>query len=145
MDRLARNLDDLPRSAQELTARGVRTDLDHERLLFTGPDAPMANLLLSVMGPSQRSSGALIRERPLEGIEPGQAARRLRGRHRSLDPAAQVQLFHRALAWEAKSRRAVEHGISRQSIAFCELQRSAAIVGEQSHGHRIPGHRARRQ
>jgi len=50
MDRLARNLDDLRRIVQELTAKGVRVDFDHEHLSFTGQNSPMANLLLSVMG-----------------------------------------------------------------------------------------------
>jgi len=36
MDRLARNLDDLRRIVQELTAKGVRVDFDHEHLSFSG-------------------------------------------------------------------------------------------------------------
>jgi len=44
MDRLARNLDDLRRTVQTLTKRGVRIDFVEEHLTFTGEDSPMANL-----------------------------------------------------------------------------------------------------
>jgi len=116
MDRLARNLDDLRRIVQELTAKGVRVDFDHEHLSFTGQDSPMANLLLSVMGAFAEFERALIRERQLEGIELAKRRGVYRGRHRSLDPEAQVQLLHQALAGESKSRLAVEYGISRESV-----------------------------
>jgi len=57
MDRLARNLDDLRRVVQGLTGRGVRIEFVKEHLVFTGEDSPIANLMLSVMGPSPSSSG----------------------------------------------------------------------------------------
>ena len=90
MDRLARNLDDLRRIVQELTARGVWLDFDHEHLSFTGHDAPMSKLLLSVMGAFAEFERALIRirERQLEGIELAKRRGVYRGRHRSLDPDA---------------------------------------------------------
>lgn len=50
MDRLARNLDDLRRIVQSLTQKGVQVEFVSEGLRFTGDDAPMATLLLSVMG-----------------------------------------------------------------------------------------------
>lgn len=56
MDRLARNLDDLRRIVQGLTQRGVRMEFVKEGLAFTGDDSPMANLMLSVMGPLLSSS-----------------------------------------------------------------------------------------
>jgi DNA invertase Pin-like site-specific DNA recombinase len=61
---------------------------------------------------------ALIRiwQRPLEDIELGKRRGVYRGRHRPLDSDAQVQLFHRALVGESKSRLAEEYGISRQSV-----------------------------
>lgn len=112
MDRLARNLDDLRRIVQELTARGVRIDFDHEHLSFTGEDAPMSKLLLSVMGAFAEFERALLRERQLEGIELAKRRGVYRGRERSLDPDAQVQLRLRASLGESKSRLAVEYGIS---------------------------------
>ena len=68
MDRLARNLDDLRRTVQQLTKKGVAVEFMHEHLTFTGEDTPMANLLLSVMGAFAEFERALIRERQLEGI-----------------------------------------------------------------------------
>ncbi len=50
MDRLARNLDDLRRTVQTLTAKGVQIEFVKEGLTFTGEDSPMATLMLSVMG-----------------------------------------------------------------------------------------------
>lgn len=47
MDRLARNLDDLPALVQGLTRKGVRLEFVNESLVFTGDDSPMANLMLS--------------------------------------------------------------------------------------------------
>src|SRR5438067_12321784 len=61
MDRLARNLDDLRRIVQQLTARGIRIAFVKEQLTFTGEDSPMATLLLSVLGAFAEFERALIR------------------------------------------------------------------------------------
>jgi DNA invertase Pin-like site-specific DNA recombinase len=61
MDRLARNLHDLRRIVQTLTARGIRIEFVTEQLGFTGQDSPVANLLLSVMGAFAEFERALIR------------------------------------------------------------------------------------
>jgi hypothetical protein len=66
MDRLARNLEDLRRLVRELTSRGVRVEFVKERLVFSGEDAPIATLLLSVLGAFAEFERALIRERQLE-------------------------------------------------------------------------------
>jgi DNA invertase Pin-like site-specific DNA recombinase len=68
MDRLARNLDDLRRLVRELTGRRVAVHFVKEQLTFTAEDAPMATLLLSVLGAFAEFERALIRERQLEGI-----------------------------------------------------------------------------
>src|SRR3546814_6689033 len=54
MDRLARNLDDLRRLVQSLTARGIRIEFLKESLAFTGEDSPMANLMISVIDPNSK-------------------------------------------------------------------------------------------
>lgn len=74
--------------------------------------------MLSVVGPSQSSIGHSSVSVSANLKASSQAKRRgvYRGQHRSLDPDAQVQLSHRALAGMSKSRRAVEYGISRQSL-----------------------------
>src|SRR5277367_684838 len=50
MDRLARNVDDLRRIVQQENRRGVCVQFVKENLTFTGEDAPLANLMLSVLG-----------------------------------------------------------------------------------------------
>ena len=50
MDRLARNLDDLRRTVQDLTRRGVSVEFFKEHMTFTGDDSPMSILTLSLMG-----------------------------------------------------------------------------------------------
>lgn len=45
MDRLARNLDDL-RARSGPTRKGVRVEFVKGRLVFTGEDSPIANLML---------------------------------------------------------------------------------------------------
>lgn len=116
MDRLARNLDDLRRLVQDLTARGVRIEFQHEHLSFTGEDAPMSKLLLSVMGAFAEFERALIRERQLEGIELAKRRGVYRGRKASLSRKAQKELRRRVEAGEPKSQLATEYGISRQSV-----------------------------
>ena len=60
MDRLARNLDDLRRIVQDLTAKRVRVQFIKENLIFTGEDSPMSQLLLSVMGAFAEFERSLI-------------------------------------------------------------------------------------
>ena len=70
MDRLARNLVDLLKLVNDLTARGISVHFVKEHLDF-GPDekaAPMSKLLLSVMGAVAEFERALILERQREGI-----------------------------------------------------------------------------
>jgi len=69
MDRLARNLGDLLHLVQSLNARGVAVEFLKERLTFTGEDAPVATLMLSVMGAVAEFERTLIRERQREGVE----------------------------------------------------------------------------
>lgn len=81
MDRLARNLDDLRRLVQSLTARGIRIEFLKESLAFTGEDSPMANLMLSVMAFAEFER-ALIRERQRECIVIAKQRGAYRGRKR---------------------------------------------------------------
>jgi len=85
MDRLARNLDDLRQIVRSLTGRGIRVEFVKEGLTFTGEDAPMATLLLSVMGAFAEFERALIRERQREGIALAKRRGRIGGgRRRSM-------------------------------------------------------------
>ena len=116
MDRLARNLGDLLHLVQSLNARGVAVEFLKERLTFTGEDAPVATLMLSVMGAVAEFERTLIRERQREGIALAKKQGVYRGRHRSLHPKRIEELRKRVEAGEAKARIAVEFGISRQTL-----------------------------
>ena len=49
MDRLARNLDELRKIVRQLTDQKIAIEFLKEGLTFTGEDAPMSKLLLSVI------------------------------------------------------------------------------------------------
>ncbi len=116
MDRLARNLDDLRRVVRSLTGCGIRVEFVKEGLTFTGEDAPMATLLLSVMGAFAEFERALIRERQREGIALAKARRVYRGRKKALSDEATAELRRRVAAGEPKAHLAREFGISRETL-----------------------------
>src|SRR5947209_17356597 len=68
MDRLARNLLDLRQIVEGLTARGVMVQFVKESLTFTADAAPMAKLLLNMMGAFAEFEREIILERQREGI-----------------------------------------------------------------------------
>lgn len=68
MDRLARNLDDLRKIVKQLVSNQIQVKFIKENLTFTGDDAPLSTLLLSVMGAFSEFERSLIRERQAEGI-----------------------------------------------------------------------------
>ena len=90
--------------------------VESEHLVFTGEDAPVATLMLSVMGAVAEFERTLIRERQREGIALAKQRGVYRGRHRSLHPEQIEELRNRVEAGEAKARIAGEFGISRQSL-----------------------------
>jgi DNA invertase Pin-like site-specific DNA recombinase len=116
MDRLARNLDDLRRLADELTRRGVRVEFLKEGLTFTGDDSPMARLLLSVLGAFAEFERALLRERQREGIVLAKQRGAYRGRKPRLTAAQISVLRQRVAAGEPKAQLARELGISRETV-----------------------------
>jgi len=116
MDRLARNLDDLRRVVRALTGRGIRVEFVKEQLTFTGEDAPMATLLLSVMGAFAEFERALIRERQREGIALAKQRGVYRGRKKALTDTAVAELRRRVAAGEPKAQIARDLGISRETL-----------------------------
>ena len=116
MDRLARNLEDLRRLVRELTGRGVAVQFIKEQLTFSGQDAPMATLLLSVLGAFAEFERALIRERQLEGIALAKTRGAYTGRKPALTTSQTEDLRTRAAAGEPKAALAREFGISRQTL-----------------------------
>jgi DNA invertase Pin-like site-specific DNA recombinase len=116
MDRLARNLDDLRRTVQSLTKRGVRIEFIKEHLIFTGEDSPMANLMLSVMGAFAEFERALLHERQREGISLAKKRGAFRGRKKSLSDEQVVEMKRRVVAGEQKTQVARDLGISRETL-----------------------------
>jgi DNA invertase Pin-like site-specific DNA recombinase len=116
MDRLARNLDDLRRIVQALTAKGVRIEFIQENLSFTGEDSPLANLMLSVMGAFAEFERALIRERQREGIALAKRRGSYRGRKRALSEADVAALKAQIAAGKKKAQVARDFGISRETL-----------------------------
>ena len=116
MDRLARNLDNLRKLVQDLTGRGIQVEFVKERLIFTGEDSPMANLMLSVMGSFAEFERALIRERQREGITLAKQRGAYRGRKRSLNSEQVTELKRRVMAGEQKALIARNFGISRETL-----------------------------
>lgn len=116
MDRLARNLDDLRRLVQGLTQRGIHVEFIKEHLTFTGKEAPMDQLMLSVMGAFAEFERALIRERQREGIALAKQRGAYRGRKPSLSEAQIGELRRRAGTGEKKAQLAREFGISRETL-----------------------------
>lgn len=115
MDRLARNVDDLRRLVHEMTGKGVRVRFVKENLAFAGEDAPMAQLMLTMLGAVAQFERDLIRERQREGIELAKKRGVYRRGRRALSPERQAELRERAKS-EPKASLAREFGISRETV-----------------------------
>jgi DNA invertase Pin-like site-specific DNA recombinase len=116
MDRLGRNLGDLRKLVDLMTERGISVNFLKEGLTFTGEDAPMANLMLSVMGAVAQFERDLIRERQREGIELAKRAGAYKGRKRKFSPERAAELSSRLAAGEEKASLAREFGVNRATI-----------------------------
>jgi DNA invertase Pin-like site-specific DNA recombinase len=116
MDRLARSLVDLRRLVNDLTARSVAVEFVKENLRFVGEDAPMAVLLLSLLGAVAEFERALILERQREGIAIAKAAGRYKGRRKLLNSDKVAEIRVRAEAGERKTEIARSLGISRETL-----------------------------
>lgn len=116
MDRLCRNLDDLRRIVKELTSRGVVVRFHKEGLSFTGEDAPMSHLLLSLLGAVAEFERSIILERQREGIAIAKGEGKYKGRKPSLTEDRVLELQRRAGAGEKKTALAREFGISRETV-----------------------------
>ena len=116
MDRLARNLDDLRGIVLQLNQRQVSLHFLKEQLTFNGEDAPMATLLLSIMGAFAEFERALIKERQKEGIALAKKRGVYKGRKRALSPSQVLDLQQRVATGLKKSEVAKEMGISRETL-----------------------------
>jgi DNA invertase Pin-like site-specific DNA recombinase len=116
MDRLGRNLGDLRKLVDLMTERGISVHFLKEALTFTGEDAPMANLMLSVMGAVAQFERDLIRERQREGIELAKRAGAYKGRKRKFSPERAAELSRRLADGEEKASLAREFGVNRATV-----------------------------
>lgn len=121
MDRLARSLVDLRQLVKDLTARGVAVEFVKENLRFVGEDAPIAVLLLSLLGAVAEFERSLILERQREGIAIAKAAGKYKGRRRALSASQQDDLRRRIALGERKTVLARQFGISRETV-YCYLR-----------------------
>lgn len=116
MDRLARNLDDLRRLVRDLTGKGVKVSFIKEAMTFVGDDAPMATLMLSMMGAFAEFERSLIRERQREGVALAKLRGAYKGRKRVLTAEQVADLRQRAQPGVNKAALAREFGIARRTL-----------------------------
>lgn len=116
MDRLARNVDDLRRIVQSENKRGISVEFVKENLRFTGEDAPLANLMLSVLGAVAQFERELLRERQREGIAIAKQQGKYHGRKKALSAEVVIELKRRVTSGEKKAVLAREYGVSRETL-----------------------------
>ncbi len=110
---------------QEVLSSGANLIMK-ENLTFTGVDAPMANLMLSVLGAVTQSERDLIRERQKEGIALAKMRGVYRGRKKSLSPEQVDELGRRVASGAKKAMLAPEFKVSRETL-YQYLRQSSAI------------------
>jgi DNA invertase Pin-like site-specific DNA recombinase len=124
-DRLARNMRDLLNLIGDLNTRKIAVEFIKENLTFTGDDAPMSKLMLSILGGVAEFERSLIRERQRKGISIAQRRGVYRGRKRSLTVDQVDEIRRRAAAvdpaalvrtQESRTALAKEFGVSRQTL-----------------------------
>jgi DNA invertase Pin-like site-specific DNA recombinase len=124
-DRLALNMRDLLNLIAELNARKIAVEFIKENLTFTGDDAPISKLMLSILGGVAEFERSLIRERQREGISIARQLGVYRGRKRALSVDQVDEIRRRAAAidpaalvrtQESRTALAKEFGVSRQTL-----------------------------
>ena len=116
MDRLARNLDDLRKLVNDLTAKDVEIKFIKEGITISHDESSMNTLILSVMGAFAEFERALLRERQLEGIAIAKKQGKYRGRKPALSDLQVVELKQRVANGESKSKVAKAFHISRETL-----------------------------
>ena len=119
LDRLARNLADLLRIVDELTARGVTIQFIKENLSFTSSESnSISKLMLQMLGSFAEFERSLIRERQREGIAIAKKAGAFKGRKQALNPEEAKKLVSLDSTNHGKNRSALakQFGISRNSL-----------------------------
>lgn len=117
IDRLARNLGDLEKIVQALTAKGVSVKFVKENLTFSGDkEDAMARLMFQLLGAVGQFERSLIRERQQSGIAAAKRRNVIFGRPEKLTPTQKEELRARAVFGEPKEALAKEYGISKPTL-----------------------------
>ncbi|ACU89002.1 recombinase family protein [Desulfomicrobium baculatum] len=116
IDRLARNLLDLQRLVEELTAKGVTIKFHKEALTFNGEENAMSKLMLQMIGAVAEFERSLINERRKEGVAIAQKKGVKFGRPSKLTDDQMKAILAKVDAGQNKKSIAMEFGISRASV-----------------------------
>ena len=132
LDRLGRNLADLLKIVEQITAKGAVIRFEKENLIFGMKDDPFNTLMLQLLGSFSQFERALIRERQAEGIAIAQRNGKFKGRPRVLSPVQVSEARRRHDCGESYRDIAEEMGCSRQTLyvavaALLEKEGQAAL------------------
>ena len=116
LDRLARNLMDLRQLVENLTKRGIIVQFMKEGLTFSGGDAAMSMLMLSIMGAVAEFERSIIRERQAEGIKIAKTKGVYKGRKASLTFDQVLEVKEKVAAGIPKAKIAREYKCNRETI-----------------------------
>ena len=113
---IARNVDDLRKVVNELTARGATVTFVKNSLTFTGKADPMGKLMLTMLGAVAEFERELLRERQREGITIAKSKGVYKGRAKALNAEQARELVELARNGMPKAELARTYGISRQTL-----------------------------
>jgi DNA invertase Pin-like site-specific DNA recombinase len=116
IDRLARNLMDLQRLVEELTAKGVTIKFHKEALTFNGEENAMSKLMLQMIGAVAEFERSLINERRKEGVAIAQKKGVKFGRPSKLTDDQVREMIAKVDAGQDKKSVAAEFNISRPAL-----------------------------
>ena len=117
IDRLARNLFDLERLVEALTAKGIGIRFHREGLTFSADATdPFQALMRQVIGAMTRFERDVIRARQREGIAAARAAGKRFGQPRALTAGQIDEIRARRAAGEPASALAREYRIGRTTL-----------------------------
>ena len=118
ISRLARNMGDLNRIVDDLTAKGVAVKFHKEGLEFNASKATdaMMKLLFQVMGAFAEFERNMIRERQAEGIAKAKAEGKYRGGQEKLDDEQVAELRRLAAEGVSKAKLARDFNVTRPTV-----------------------------
>lgn len=117
LDRLGRNLDDLRKLVNQMTAKGITVTFVKESLTFTSDKKnPIQELMFNIMGAFAQFERELIRERQREGIQIAKANGAYKGRKQEMTPERVAEIKSRVEAGQAKAKIARDMNISRDTL-----------------------------